>query len=82
MTPNLHARMYMSSSPALVLTKVDKDVEAGEKGQQSPMEYKSVFSNARPQYGEEGIDVSGTRGMVRRKRSLTTGARGFWPPGR
>lgn len=81
-TPNLHARMYMSSSPALVLTKVDKDVETGEKGQQSPMEYKSVFSNARPQYGEEGIDVSGTRGMVRRKRSLTTGARGLWPPGR
>lgn len=82
-TPNIHARMYMSSSPALVLTKVDKD-DAGERGVvASPMEYKSVFSNARPpSYGEEGVDVSGTRGMVRRKRSLTTGARGLWPPGR
>jgi len=80
-TPNLHARMYMSSSPALVLTKVD--AESQERGVvASPMEYKSVFSNARPHYGEEGVDVSGTRGMVRRKRSLTTGARGLWPPGR
>jgi TAG lipase/steryl ester hydrolase/phospholipase A2/LPA acyltransferase len=81
-TPNLHARMYMSSSPALVLTRADKDAEFADKVVASPMEYKSVFQNARPQYGEEGADVSWTRGMVRRKRSLTTGTRGLWPPGR
>jgi TAG lipase/steryl ester hydrolase/phospholipase A2/LPA acyltransferase len=81
-TPNLHARMYMFSSPALVLTRADKDAEFTEKVVASPMECKSVFQNARPCYGEEGLDVSGTRGMVRRKRSLTTGTRGLWPPGR
>jgi TAG lipase/steryl ester hydrolase/phospholipase A2/LPA acyltransferase len=81
-TPNLHARVCMASSPALVLTRADKEAEFTDKVVQSPMEYKSVFQNARPQYGEEGADVSWTRGMVRRKRSLTTGARGLWPPGR
>jgi TAG lipase/steryl ester hydrolase/phospholipase A2/LPA acyltransferase len=82
-TPNLHARMYMSSSPALVLTRVDKDADcADEQLVASPMEYKSVFQNARPYSVEDGVDVSGTRGMVRRKRSLTTGTRGLWPPGR
>jgi TAG lipase/steryl ester hydrolase/phospholipase A2/LPA acyltransferase len=80
-TPNLHARMYMSSSPALVLTKVDKDAEL-EGVVASPMEYKSVFHNARLGLAEEGCDISGTRGMIRRKRSLTTGARGLWPGGR
>jgi hypothetical protein len=80
-TPNLHARMYMSSSPALVLTKVDKDTEY-EGVVASPIEYKSVLHNARLGLAEEGVDVSGTRGMVRRKRSLTTGARGLWPGGR
>jgi hypothetical protein len=75
--------MYMSSSPALVLTRVDKDAEyTDEKMVASPMEYMSVFQNVRPYSVEDGVDVSGTRGMVRRKRSLTTGTRGLWPPGR
>ncbi|KAH0380741.1 patatin-domain-containing protein, partial [Aureobasidium melanogenum] len=81
-TPNVHAKLYMSSSPALVFTKAEKDADFGNQGLvASPSEYKSVFHNARP-YVEEGVDVSGTRGMVRRKRSLTTGFRGLWPPGR
>ncbi|KAG2163036.1 hypothetical protein VTO58DRAFT_110493 [Aureobasidium pullulans] len=87
-TPNLHSKMYNTSSPTLVLTRLNKDGYGGDGEDAgalvaSPMEYKSVFQNARPAYaGEEGYDVSGTRGMVRRKRSLTTGFRGLWPPGR
>ncbi|KAH0008736.1 patatin-domain-containing protein, partial [Aureobasidium melanogenum] len=81
-TPNVHAKLYMSSSPSLVFTKAEKDTDFGNQSLvTSPSEYKSVFHNARP-YVEEGVDVSGTRGMVRRKRSLTTGFRGLWPPGR
>ncbi|KAI4722503.1 patatin-domain-containing protein [Aureobasidium sp. EXF-10727] len=81
-TPNVHSKMYMSSSPALILTRMDKDDNDVTHGLvASPAEYKSVFQNARP-YVEDGVDVSGTRGMVRRKRSLTTGFRGLWPPGR
>ncbi|KAI5241200.1 patatin-domain-containing protein [Aureobasidium subglaciale] len=82
-TPNVHAKLYMSSSSALVLTRRGKegDDEATEGQGQGGAGYKSVFQNARPCV-EEGEDVSGTRGMVRRKRSLTTGFRGLWPPGR
>ncbi|KAK6003005.1 hypothetical protein QM012_000850 [Aureobasidium pullulans] len=81
-TPNVHAKLYMASSPALVFTKAEKEADFGNHSLvTSPSEYKTVFQNARP-YVEEGVDVSGTRGMVRRKRSLTTGFRGLWPPGR
>ncbi|KAG9645919.1 patatin-domain-containing protein, partial [Aureobasidium melanogenum] len=81
-TPNVHAKFYMSSSPSLVFTKAEKDADFGNQSLvTSPSEYKSVFHNARPCV-EEGVDVSGTRGMVRRKRSLTTGFKGLWPPGR
>lgn len=32
--------------------------------------------------GHDVGDISGTRGMVRRKRSLSTGVKGLWPPSR
>lgn len=81
-TPNIGAKAFMSS-PALVLTRLDRDgnLVSLPPSPDDVQRYKSVFQNARP-HGEDSPDVSGTKGMVRRKRSLTTGLRGLWPPGR
>ena len=82
-TPNIGSFKTHMSSPALVLTRMDK---AGVITlPPSPEDrHRSVFQNARPavDFEADEVDMSGTRGMVRRKRSLTTGFRGLWPPAR
>lgn len=71
------------STPELRYKRLFHSADVGKGNAQAAVLSPSSTQRARQErVGDLRIDISGTRGMVRRKkRSLSTGLKGLWPPG-